>query len=89
MARPRKTPRYGDSEKDLRRAIAKYGSVAVDLETTGLNFHADENSSIGAAIFSVGASRSSCASFPTGGPKSWPIPTPEWSATTCRSIWPG
>jgi hypothetical protein len=54
MARPRKTPRYGDSEKDLRRAIAKYGSVAVDLETTGLNFHADENSRIGAAIFSVG-----------------------------------
>jgi DNA polymerase-1 len=54
MARPRKTPKYGDSEKDLRRAIAQYGSVAVDLETTGLKFHADENSRIGAAIFSAG-----------------------------------
>src|SRR5262252_5527593 len=53
----RQTPRFGTDPDRARRAIARAGTVSVDLETRGLHPHASADADIGAVILKAGKQR--------------------------------
>jgi len=55
--RRRKTPSYESSPDTARKAIAKAGWAAIDLETKGLHPHASEDAAVGAILIKAGKQR--------------------------------